>query len=321
MPKNNIIDYNLIWLYLLQFKFIIKNIWIKSKKLKKLINNHDLMSFWTFIIPSLLGCIVFILIPVFFSFLFSFCSWNLLGSPKFAGMSNYSELITGREFWIVFKNTVVFAVTVTILGTLIPLILASIINSKIRFENFYKTAYFLPFITPMIVVAMVWEWIFDPNIGLLNYLLKTHINWLYDIHTAMIAIIIVSVWKLIGYNLVIFLSGFSAINQQIFEAAKIDGADSVSLFKNIIIPLLSPTIFFVMIITTISSFQVFDLIYLMTGGGPENSTNVLVYWLYKNAFEYFNIGKASAIAYILFLFIAFLTFIQWFVRKKWVYNE
>jgi multiple sugar transport system permease protein len=134
-------------------------------------------------------------------------------------------------------------------------------------------------------------------------------------------LIFVSVWKLTGYNMIIFLSGFASLNPQVYEAAKIDGASPVGTFFKITLPLLSPTIFFVLLITTISSFQVFDLIYLMTQGGPENSTNILVYWLYKNAFEFFNAGKASAIAYILFIFIFGLTIIQWNLRKKWVINE
>ena len=137
----------------------------------------------------------------------------------------------------------------------------------------------------------------------------------------MMALIIVSVWKLIGYNMVIFLSALSGISQSMFEASKIDGANAFQTFKNVTIPLLSPTIFFVVIITAISSFQVFDLIYLMTQGGPLDSTNVLVYAIYKNAFEYFNAGKASAIAYVLFVVILALTLIQWNLRTKFVYNE
>lgn len=288
---------------------------------KNRILNSETFAAWCFLLPCLLGSLVFIILPILISFSLSFTDWNLLSAPKFVGMLNYRELINSREFWIVFNNTILFAIATTVLGTLFPLILAVILNSKIKCADFFKTAYFLPFITPMIVIAMVWEWIFDPNIGILNYILKTNVQWLYDANTAMFAIVIVSVWKLIGYNMVIFLAGLSAINSQVIESAKIDGASPLSAFFRIIVPLLSPTIFFVLIITTISSFQVFDLIYLMTQGGPENSTNVLVYWLYKNAFEYFNIGKASAIAYVLFLFISILTFVQWIIRKNWVYNE
>ncbi|MBE7705151.1 MAG: sugar ABC transporter permease [Cyanobacteria bacterium SIG29] len=275
----------------------------------------------SFLIPSLIGSFVFIFLPSIFSFFLSFFDWNLINDLKFVGLNNYLNLLSSTEFWFVFKNTIVYSLAVTLLGTLIPLVLASIINSKIICKEFLKTSYFLPFITPMIVIAMIWQWIFDPNIGFINLLLKSNIQWLYDTKTAMFALIIVSVWKLIGYNMVIFLSGLSSISSQVYEASKIDGANKVKTFLFITVPLLTPTIFFVLLITTISSFQVFDLIYLMTEGGPENSTNVLVYWLYKNAFEFFNIGKASAIAYVLFVFILILTIIQWNLRKKWVTNE
>ncbi len=274
-----------------------------------------------FILPAAAGTFIFIVIPVFFSFFLSFCDWDLLSDISFAGFENYKTLLTSAEFALILKNTFVFSLSTTVIAIILPLLLASCLNNKIRGSEFFKTAYFLPFVTPMIVIAIVWEWIFDPNFGLLNHFLKLHINWLYDTKTAMIALIIVSAWKLIGYNMVIFLSGFSAINQSLYEAAKIDGANPVKAFFKITLPLLSPTIFFVAIITTISSFQVFDLIYLMTQGGPLNSTNVLVYWIYKNSFEFFNIGEASAGAYILFIIIFTLTFIQWIVRKKWVFNE
>lgn len=274
-----------------------------------------------FIAPALLGTLVFILIPVVFSFALSFCKWDLLLPIKFAGLENYKTILSSSSFSLILKNTFVFAISTAVISLVIPLVLANVINSKIRGSEFFKTAYFLPFITPMIVVALVWEWIFDPNNGLLNYVLRSHINWLYDTHTAMIALIIVSSWKLIGYNMVIFLSGFSSINQNVFEAAKIDGASPIKTFFQITLPLLSPTVFFVLIITTISSFQVFDLIYLMTQGGPMESTNVLVYWIYKNAFEFFNIGEASAGAYVLFLIVLLLTAVQWKTRKKWVFNE
>ena len=274
-----------------------------------------------FLLPAVLGTFVFIVIPVFFSFVLSFCEWDLISPIKFLGLQNYKNLLINPAFLLIIKNTFVFAISVAIIGITVPLVLAAVINTKIRGSEFFKTAYFLPFITPMIVAAIVWEWIFDPNNGLLNYILKAHINWLYDAHTAMIALIVVSSWKLIGYNMVIFLSGFSGINQNVYEAAKIDGANPLQTFFKITLPLLSPTIFFVLVITTISSFQIFDLIYLMTQGGPMESTNVLVYWIYKNAFEFFNIGEASAGAYILFLIVLLLTIVQWKTRKKWVFNE
>ena len=294
------------------------------KKIRKFwinLSNSQTSAAWIFVFPALLGMLIFIIIPIFFSFGLSFAKWDLLNPIQFVGLDNYKEIFTEPLFGKILLNTVVFALATSFFGVIIPLILAAIMNSKIRGADFFKTAYFLPFITPMIVIGIVWEWIFDPNIGLLNKVLQVHINWLYDPHWAMPALILVSVWKLIGYNMIIFLSGFSGISNSMFEAAKIDGANPVETFFYVTIPLLSPTIFFVVIITAVSSFQIFDLIYLMTQGGPLGSTNVLVYAIYKNAFEYFNAGKASAIAYVLFVIILVLTLLQWNMRKKLVYNE
>lgn len=291
-----------------------------KKFLSKLANNQSFMGI-IFILPALVGTLIFIIIPVFFSFGLSFVNWDLLNKPQFVGLHNYKLILTEPLFGKILLNTFVYAISTSIFAVIIPLVLASILNSKIRGSEFFKAAYFLPFITPMIVIAIIWQWIFDPNIGILNQILHLNINWLYDKNFAMPALIIVSVWKLIGYNMVIFLAGFSSLNQSLFEAAKIDGANAFQTFKFVTIPLLSPTIFFVVIITCISSFQVFDLIYMMTQGGPLDSTNVLVYAVYKNAFEYFKIGQASAIAYVLFIIILLLTAIQWKLRKKLVYTE
>ena len=286
----------------------------------ELLNNQKFAA-WLFVLPAFAGILVFIIIPVICSFGLSFAKWDLINPVVFAGLDNYREIFTEPLFFRILVNTVVFAVSTSVLGVIIPLILACILNSKIRGSEFFKTAYFLPFITPMIVIGIVWEWIFDPNIGLLANVLNIHINWLYDPNWAMPALIIVSVWKLIGYNMIIFLASLAGISNSMFEAAKIDGANHFQTFKNVTVPLMAPSIFFVIIITAVSSFQIFDLIYIMTQGGPLDSTNVMVYAIYKNAFEYFNIGKASAIAYVLFFIILGLTLIQWHLRKKIVYNE
>ncbi|MCQ2788988.1 MAG: sugar ABC transporter permease [bacterium] len=291
------------------------------KKIFSLIfDNKSLMGF-VFILPAFLGTIVFILIPVLCSFGLSFVEWDLINSPKLVWFDNYIELFQSPLFFKILLNTFVYAISTSILAVIIPLVLACVLNSKIRGSNFFKVSFFLPFVTPMIVIAFIWQWIFDPNIGIMNYVFHLNINWLYDSKFAMPAVIIVSVWKLIGYNMIIFLAGLSSINQSLFEAAKIDGASKFDTFKFVTVPLLSPTIFFVVIITCISSFQVFDLIYMMTQGGPLDSTNVLVYAVYQNAFEFFKVGYASAVAYVLFFIIFFLTMFQWKYRKKMVYLE
>lgn len=288
--------------------------------LSKLANQQNFAGV-LFILPALLGTIVFIIIPIICSFGLSFAKWDLLNPIQYVGLENYRVVLTEPVFVKIIINTFVYAIATSVFGVIIPLILACIINNKIKGADFFKTAYFLPFVTPMIVIGIIWEWIFDPNIGCLNHLLHLHINWLYDTNFAMPALIIVSVWKLIGYNMILFLTGLSTINQELLEASKIDGANAYNTFKHVTIPLLSPTIFFVTIITAITSFQVFDLIYVMTQGGPLDSTNVLVYAIYKNAFEYFNVGKASALAYVLFAIIFVLTLAQWKLKSKLVYLE
>lgn len=278
---------------------------------------------WIFILPALLGTLIFIIIPIFVSFGLSFTDWNLISKPQFAGFENYSGLFKDNIFYQVLFNTLFYALVTAVFSIIIPLILSVALDSKIKGSGFFKTAYFIPYVTPMIVIGIVWTWIFDPNYGILNWVLGIgdNIKWLYDKNFAMPALIIVSVWKNIGYNMIIFLAGLQAIPESINEASEIDGATGIKRFFLVTLPLLSPTLFFVSIMTTISSFHVFDLIYLMTEGGPENSTTVMVYWLYKQAFEFFNIGKASAIAYVLFVIILGLTYVQWATRRKWVFNE
>lgn len=263
-----------------------------------------------FILPALVGTFLFIIIPIFCSFGLSFTEWDLLNEIHFVGLSNYKSVFTEPEFLQILINTVVYAVSTTVFAVLIPLFIASIINNKIKGSELFKTIYFLPFITPAVVIAIVWAWIFDPNIGLVNTLFHTHYTWLFSTKLAMPILIFVSVWKLIGYNVVLFLTGFSTIDKSVYEASKIDGATAYQTFFDITVPLLKPTICFVTTVTAISSFQIFDLIYVMTQGGPNDSTNVIVYSIYKYAFEYFDIGKSCALAYILFAIIFILVIFQ-----------
>ena len=269
-----------------------------------------------FVLPALIGTFLFIIIPIFCSFGLSFSEWDLLNDIHFVGFSNYKSVFTEPEFLQILINTIVYAVSTTIFAVIIPLLIASIINNKIKGSELFKTIYFLPFITPAVVIAIVWAWIFDPNIGLVNTLFHTHYTWLFSTKLAMPVLIFVSVWKLIGYNVVLFLTGFSTIDKTVYEASKIDGATAYQTFFDITVPLLKPTIYFVTTVTAISSFQIFDLIYVMTQGGPNDSTNVIVYSIYEYAFEYFDIGKSCALAYILFAIILVLALVQ----KKFTKN-
>lgn len=269
-----------------------------------------------FVLPAIIGTFIFIIIPILCSFILSFTEWDLLNEIKFVGIENYKAIFTEPLFKQILINTLVFAISTTFFAVIIPLIIASVLNSKLKGSEWFKTIYFIPFITPAVVIAIVWSWIFDPNCGCINSLFKTNLEWLFDTHLAMPVLIFVSVWKLIGYNIILFLTGFATIPSNLYEAAKIDGANFTDSFFNITIPLLKPTTLFVTIVTTISSFQVFDLIYVMTEGGPNNSTSVIVYSIYKYAFEYFDIGKSCALAYILFAIIFIPAIIQYKLKNK-----
>ena len=291
-------------------------------KIKEILENKDIIS-WLFILPALLGTLVFIIIPVICSFSLSFTDWNLLSDIHFVGVNNYVAIFKDNFFWQMLVNTFVYAISVSVLGVIIPLILACMLNNKIRGSEFYKTAYFIPFITPMIVIALVWQWIFDPNIGGVNTLLNLHINWLYDKNYAMPVLIGVSVWKLIGYNMIIFLSGLASINQEVLEASKIDGANAFDTFRHVTVPMISSTVFFVIVITSISSFQVFDLIYMMIDlNNPAwKKTESLVFLFYKYSFDQSKKGYGATVVVVLLVVIMILTVIQLIGQKKWVHYE
>lgn len=277
------------------------------------------------LLPSLLGVGIFTAIPVLASFGLSFAQWNMLSPPKFVGLQNYTELFSDPLFWKVMLNTFYYAIAVVLLEVPIALGLAIGMNQNGWITKVFRTIYFLPVVTSMVAIALVWNWMYDPQYGLLNAALKAvglpSVEWLFNPLTAMPALIVMGVWKNVGYSMVLFLAGLQTIPEELYEAASLDGANPWQQFLNVTLPQMAPTLFLVSVMTTITAFQVFDPVYIMTQGAPENSTNVAVYMLYQNAFEFFRVGRASAIAYVLFGVILILTMIQWSLRKKWVDQE
>ncbi|UQZ87528.1 Lactose transport system permease protein LacF [Paenibacillus konkukensis] len=271
--------------------------------------------------PNILGFLAFTLIPVLGSFLLSFTSWDMLSPIEWVGTDNYVNLIKDETFVKVFWNTIYFAGVSVPLGMVISLLLAVALDRNIRFKKFYRAAYFLPVVSSMVAVAVVWQFIYNPEYGLLNYflgLVGIHgPNWLTSTAWAMPAVILTSIWKNAGFNMLIFLAGLQGISESYYEAAELDGAGKLHQFLYVTIPLLSPTTFFVTVMSFIGSFQVFDTVFLMTQGGPARSTSVIVHYLYENAFKYFNMGYASAMAYVLFFMVFIVTLVQFWYQKKW----
>jgi len=276
---------------------------------------RNFLSALGFLSPTLIIFCTFILFPVFFSFYLSFHKWNMFSSDKaFIGFDNYRRLLNNPEFWLVLKHTIIYTLGTVPLNMIIALFIAMAINRRIVGKRFLRTAFFTPVIISPVAAALVWRWIYDPNFGLLNYFTGffgiPQVNWLNDPRAAMFALIIMGVWKTLGTNMVLFSAGLQGIPDNYYEAAEIDGAGRLSKFWYITIPMLSPTTFFIMIMSMISSFQVFDNVYVLTSGGPLGSTKVIVFYIYEHAFKYFEMGYASAVAYIFFAILAVLTLLQ-----------
>lgn len=268
-----------------------------------------------FLSPTLVIFSTFILFPVFFSFYLSFHKWNMFSSDQaFIGFENYRRLITDPEFWMVLKHTFVYTLGTVPLNMAIALLIALALNRRIAGKRFLRTAFFTPVIISPVAAALIWRWIYDPNFGLLNYFTGLvglpSVNWLNDPNAAMIALIIMGVWKTVGINMVLFSAGLQGIPDNYYEAADIDGAGRLAKFWHITVPMLSPTTFFIMIMSMISSFQVFDIVYVLTSGGPLGATKVIVFYMYEYAFKFFEMGYASAVAYIFFAILAVLTLLQ-----------
>lgn len=273
---------------------------------------------YTALVPIVLLFGFLRIIPIAQNFIYSFFN-SAIGNPtaSFAGFENFRELLTDNLFLISLRNTSYFAVFVTVFGVLFALMVALVLSTPSRLGTFYETVYFLPVITPMVPVAVVWKWIYDPTYGLLNYMLSWFgvdpVAWLIYPNTALLAIIIMSVWKIIGYNMIIFLVGIREIPESYIEAARIDGASRFQILTMIILPLLRPIILLVVVITTINSYNVFTQVYVMTSGAqgaPGGAVRTLVFDIYENAFRYFKTGYAASEAVLLFLVILALTAIQ-----------
>ena len=278
---------------------------------------------WIFLLPTLIGLFVFRLGPMIFALFMSFTDWNIMSKPRWIGLSNYKELFSDPAFLEILKNTLVFSMIYVSGALVIGLLLAVLVNTKVKGVRFFRASYFTPVVTSAVAVGIVWGWILSPKYGVLNYFLEHwfHINspsWLGDHRWALVTVASVQTWKMVGYYMIIFLAGLQNIPKQLYEAARIDGASRSQAFWKITLPLLSPTTFFVFTIAIIDSFRNFEIIYTMTQGGPQYASTTLVYAVYLNAFVFYRMGYASAMAYVLLTIVGLLTFLNFLLKKYWV---
>ena len=288
---------------------------VKVRSLGKRYRWDEVLSAYLFLSPSLAVFSLFMYFPMLYALYLSLHRWRLgKVNSTFVGLHNYQVLITSAEFWEVLRNSFYYALGSIPLNMAIALAIALLLNRKLRGMAIFRTAYFLPTITSTAAMAVIWLWIYHPDFGLANWLLDLiglpRLRWLSDPRWAMPALIIMGIWKGLGYNIVIYLAGLQNIPQHLYEAARIDGADSWACFRHITWPLLTPTTFFILIIAVINSLKAFAQMHIMTEGGPLNSTTVIVYYLYQQGFKFFNLGYASAVACILFAILLILTLLQ-----------
>ena len=277
-----------------------------------------------FILPSLLGFLVFTFIPVIISFVLSFTNWNFMqgwGAIKFNGLSNYFRLFSDEWFLNSYKNNILFtAVTVPVLIGL-GLVMASIINKYIYGGAAVRTMIFIPYIASVVAVCTVWMVLLQPSYGPVNQALKAFgvenpPGWLADFKWSLPSIMIIYIWQQVGYYSIVFLAGLKGLPEDVYEAAKVDGASPVRQFFSITIPLISPTTFFLTIMGIIGSFKVFDQISVLTQGGPGSSSSVMAYYVYRTAFDYFDMGYANTLAWALFVLVFLVTLIQWKLQDR-----
>lgn len=275
-----------------------------------------------FLLPSLVGLLIFTLLPIASSLVLSFFEWDLLTPPKFVGLSNYARLPSDQVFREALGHTLLFIAGYLPLVLVSALAVALLLNQRLRGVAVFRTLFFIPVVSAWVAVALIWTWLFNPQYGLINYLLGfigiTGPAWLYDPSWAMPAIILTSVWKDTGFVAVMYLAGLQGIPGQLYEAAAIDGASRWHSFRFITLPLLSPVTFFALIISLINSFQVFDQVWIMTNGGPAGATTVLVEQIVRNAFSYSKMGYAAALSWVLFALVFVVTLFQTRMQKRWV---
>jgi len=281
---------------------------------------------WWFLAPALLLIGIFFFLPVIASFLLSVTDFDIyavasLSNTRFVGLRNYIELAENPLFWTALRNTFYFALVGGPLTVAVSLGAALLVNARAaRFRTFFRTVYFIPFVTTLVAVAIVWRYLYNPQYGLFNYALGLAgiepINWLGDPRWAMPAIILLAVWKNFGYHMLIFIAGLQAIPDELYEAAELDGAGAVRRFRHVTLPMLAPTFFFVGVVTMIGYFQLFAEPYVMTMGGPLRSTTSLVLMMYEEGFRWWRMGVAASIAFVLFLLILAWTVLQLRLERR-----
>ena len=281
---------------------------------------------WLFLAPAMSFITVFIFVPVIYVAYLSLLRWNLLSShPQFVGLHNYMYLLGDSNFHMALRNSALVSGAMVFISLPIGLGLATLANLGLHATKIYRTVLFGPYVIPLVASGLIWSLLFDGQGGLIDKWLgllgTAQPNWLGTEPYALIAIIVVTIWQYTGYYMLIFLGGLQSVSENLKEAARVDGAGEWCVFYTVTLPSLSPSIFFAVVVCIIQSLQTFDQVYIMTNGGPDGSTATLVYYIYQQGFQMYNIGPATAASVLLLLILAILTYVQFHVSQRWVVEE
>lgn len=292
----------------------------------RLFNKKSMTWIAIFLVPAFIGYLIFSLVPMISTVYLSFSSWDIIsGAPEMVGLDNYIQVFTTNEFYNVMLNTLKYIVIYIPLMVISSLFVASLFNTDVKGVSVFRILLFIPVLTSWVAGAMIWRTALSTQYGLVNNILKifgiTGPGWLTDVKWSMVSIALVSVWKDLGFFSLILFGGLRGIDKSMIEAARVDGANGWQVFTRIKLPMVTPTLFFVLITAIVNSFQLFPQVMVMTGGGPLKSTQVMVERIYNYGFRYYQMGYAAALAVILFLIILLVTLIQMKLQKKWVYYE
>ncbi|GIL09074.1 MAG: sugar ABC transporter permease [Chloroflexota bacterium] len=286
---------------------------------------REMWTAYAFIFPTYLGFIIFIIGPMLMSFAISLFDWNLLTPPKFAGLANFQHLFTDPRIGSVYLTTFKLALMIVPTNMALGLALAVLLDRKMPelIRNFFKVSYFFPYVVSAVAVSIIWTFMFHRDLGPLNYYLGLlgigRINWLNSSTYSPFAIMIADVWRNVGFYVLVFLGGMQAVPRDLYEAAEVDGAGAWQQFRRITLPLLSPTVLFLAVISVIGALQIFEQPQILTNGGPGDATRTIVLYLYEQGFRFFNMGYASAIAISLFAIILVFTALQLRLSRRWVF--
>ena len=293
----------------------------------KAMKRREAISAYAFILPTIVGFVIFIVGPMLASFAISLYDWNLLTAPKYVGLANYEQLFADQRIVTVYLTTFRLALIIVICNMSLGLVLALMLDRKmpVILRNFFRVSFFFPFVVSAVAVSLIWTFLLHRDLGPINYYLGLlgidRINWLNSSTYSPWAIVIADVWKNVGFYMLVFLGGLQAIQRDYYEAAEVDGANSWQQFRKITLPLLSPTILFLTVISVIGALQIFEQPQILTQGGPGDATRTIVMYIYEHGFRFFDMGYASTVALSLFVIILILTLIQFRLSRRWVFYQ